>query len=175
MSAESRETTTEEKTWDIYKSALGQVCYYRIPPWYFSDLARIFGVYFCQIAEFPGLLSFVKITFVGFLHLHHFHLHGSLGGDWNKKASYFRSTLLKISSVVTYSYSGGYYTLTCRTQEAVLFFLPRFADINNTEETLIIGCEDVPLESVLYGCHGGMLLYRTYTDNILSTVGITYG
>lgn len=49
----------------------------------------------------------------------------------------------------------GYNALTCSAQEAVLLFLPCLADINDAEETLIVGCEDVPLESVLDGCHGG--------------------
>lgn len=44
---------------------------------------------------------------------------------------------------------------TCGAEKTVLFLLPSFADINNAEETLIVGREDVPLESVLDGCHGG--------------------
>lgn len=48
--------------------------------------------------------------------------------------------------------------LTCGTQEAVLLFLSSLADINDAEEPLVIGREDVPLESVLDGCHGGCCL-----------------
>lgn len=47
---------------------------------------------------------------------------------------------------------------TCGTQEAVLLFLSSLADINDAEEALVIGREDVPLESVLDGCHGGCCL-----------------
>lgn len=45
--------------------------------------------------------------------------------------------------------------VTCSAQEAVLLLLSCLADINNTKETLIVGCEDVPLESMFDGCHGG--------------------
>lgn len=44
---------------------------------------------------------------------------------------------------------------TCGAEKTVLLLLPSFADINNAEETLIVGREDVPLERVLDGCHGG--------------------
>lgn len=46
-------------------------------------------------------------------------------------------------------------TVTCSAQEAVLLFLSCLANINNSKETLIVGSEDVPLESVFDGCHGG--------------------
>ena len=44
--------------------------------------------------------------------------------------------------------------VTCSTQKAVFFFLSCLADINDAKETLIIGSEDIPLESVFDGCHG---------------------
>lgn len=44
---------------------------------------------------------------------------------------------------------------TCCAQEAVLLLLSCLADIDDAEEALIVGCEDVPLEGMLDGCHGG--------------------
>lgn len=49
--------------------------------YYSSNLAGIFGIYFCQISQLPGLLAFVKVPFIRFLHFNHFHLHGSLCSD----------------------------------------------------------------------------------------------
>lgn len=57
-------------------------------------LACIFGVDFCQISELPRLLSFVKVPFVGFLHLNHFNLDGPLCGNWKRKPSAQTFTLI---------------------------------------------------------------------------------
>ena len=45
------------------------------------------------------------------------------------------------------------YCTSC-TQEAILLFLSRLADVYDTEEALVVGGEDVPLECVFDGCHG---------------------
>lgn len=121
---------------------------------YFSDLACIFGIYFHQISKLPCLLSFVKVSFVRFLHLNHFNLDRPLCSNWKRKADSFTNIYLS-SLIVIYSCFCGYNALTCCTQEAVLLFLSCLADINNAEEALIVGCEDVPLESMLDGCHSG--------------------
>lgn len=54
--------------------------------------------------------------------------------------------------------------VTCGTQEAVLLLLPGLADIHDAEEPLIVGREDVPLEGVFDGCHGGCC-HRKYIQN----------
>lgn len=41
-------------------------------------LGGIFGIYFWQVAELPGHLSLVEISFVWLLHFHHSDLHGAL-------------------------------------------------------------------------------------------------
>lgn len=135
----------------------------KVPTHLFSNLAGIFGIHFRQIAELPRLLAFVKIPLVGLLYLHHFNLDRPLRSDLDRKATEFqthRQTLL-FSIII-----GGCVCVfcTCGTQEAVLLFLSSLADINDAEEALVIGREDVPLESVLDGCHGGCCLTQHNTS-----------
>lgn len=42
---------------------------------------------------------------------------------------------------------------TCGTQETVLFLFPCLAHIDDAQQTLVIGGENIPLKGVLDGSH----------------------
>lgn len=128
-----------------------------------SHLACIFGIYFCQVSELPGLLSLVEVPLVRFFHFYYFNLDRPLCGNWKSKKNQLLKKLLQKASYPYTLFTAIYMVTTCSTQEAVLLLFSCFADINNAKKTLIIGCEDVPLESMLYGCHDGCCHTETMT------------
>lgn len=90
-----------------------------------SHLACIFGIYFCQVSELPGLLSLVEVPLVRFFHFYYFNLDRPLCGNWkSKKKTNYLKNYFKRLLILTHYLQPFIWWLPVAHKKQFFFFFP---------------------------------------------------